>query len=203
MIDRAIICGMGFTQRHADKTGQPTGVAKLSYAIRESLPADELRRTLVICARWNADPRDLVRRIRNQANGNTIDIQLACYSWGCGCLARGFTKEAEKAGGFRFVSATLSDPVYRSRLFLFRWLAVSRIGKGWPVELSGQWEHVDVFEQHNDRPSAHPVRVDSVLHGVKSWTLKSYGHVQMDDAPEFHDMAMRRVSELTRRRMSH
>lgn len=180
MIGRWIYCISGFRQDE----GEPNGMFRLWLKLHEiASPA-----THVTLREWDTDWNEQAALIaETSVNGLGPRVLVCAYSWGAGHGLLRFA-EALRPTGIKIEEAVLADPVYRSRLLSTRWLAFCR----WPkIVIPSNVRRVRWTRQRVDYPRGHRLVAEdpgrtTILNPVEVHR----GHCWMDDAPEFHRMAL-------------
>jgi len=177
------ICISGFRQHEQEPTGMQRLWVKLGDLRSPS--------TIVMLREWNSDWRSLAELIAQMFDygfgSAPPDIYVYAYSWGAGyglpTLARYLLPS-----GLEIKHAVLADPVYRSRLVSFRWLAMTKWGD---VEIPENVRRVWWTRQTIDWPRGHElVAVNPRKTRIDKPLVVNRGHLFMDEDPIFHNLAL-------------
>ena len=172
----------GFLQHE----GRPSGMVALWRRLLRARSAPHAR---VELRAWNEHWSHLAELIRGtQADGAPPAIRLYGYSWGAGWGCMELARQLQRRG-LRIRGMVLSDPVYRSPLAAFRWLAIAP----WPViEVPANVERVAWFRQTRSRPTGHDLRAaDPRRTHIDPPVWDEASHLYMDELPAFHEAALR------------
>lgn len=175
-----IICIGGFTQGIGDRSG----------LFRLWLKLLRLRGPNVSVDLWKWDTRwgDVAEQIfLASEDWENTRIVVAAFSYGGGW---GFLRLARELGrrGLDIETAVLSDAVYRTKHWLFKWLAFV----DWPViKVPDNVRQVFWFFQRMDRPRGHKVvAVDEIATKIEPGVQLHASHVFCDDHASFHKLAI-------------
>lgn len=176
----------GFTQ----DANEPSGTEALWSQMRQLSSAG----ICVQCMTWKDDWAGLAERI-TRTSVKLPRVYIYAYSWGAG---HGFTTLADELGkrGIWVRHAVLCDPVYRSRLLPtwlpFNPLSLMRTPK---IRVPKNVDRVSWLRQKQNRPAGHDLKADTPATQIDKPILLARNHAWMDDAPEYHDMALRVARE--------
>lgn len=128
-------------------------------------------------------------------------IGIYAYSWGAGWGAMQLASQLRRRG-LRVRVMVLSDPVYRHPFFLWR----SLCNWTWPlggeplIRVPDNVKEVYWFQQTQNRPSGHKLISASRTNGalIHPPVLLRRDHQYMDDAPEFHRLALDQAARICR-----
>ena len=164
----------GFTEHR----GEATGTNQLWRKLR-ALSGPEL---CVYFCHWNEDFSQLAAFIaeNSERERGVPYIHVAGYSWGAGHGAIQLAKRLKKRG-LCVGQMTLCDPVYRSKLTVTRWVAMT----AWALTITvpDNVRCVTVFAQENDRPQAFPVKH---LGDVVTPEILDATHTDIDEHEVYH-----------------
>lgn len=138
---------------------------------------------------WNDNMREIAERIAAYSEPDPR-ILVAAYSWGAGHGLPQLAKALQRHG--LGCHAVVNDPVYRSRLMSFRWLAFV---PGMCVRLPDNVRVVDWFTQKSS-----PLLKGHDLSGghyLPEPVQLNRKHIDMDDAPAYHDAVWSAAQRLT------
>ena len=175
----------GFKQRR----DQNNGMMRLWRALGQYRAPD----TCVAARAWNADFGELAGWIDQSRDEDQTPptIKVYAYSWGCGW---GFLEFARRLIDVRLRvrAAVLADPVYHSRHWFMRWLALVYAVYAPAIKIPPSVDEVFWFYQRMKRPCGHPVvpedeAATKVTPGI---CLAGLAHSQMDDAAAFQRKCM-------------
>lgn len=129
---------------------------------------------------WNDNMQEMAERIRAYSEPNPR-ILVAAYSWGAGHGLPNLAKALQDRG--LSCHAVVNDPIYRSRLLSFRWLAFV---PGMHVRLP-QNVLVEAWLTQKSSPllKGHDLASDCPV-AIPKATILDRTHIDMDDAPEYH-----------------
>jgi hypothetical protein len=177
----------GFTQCDA----RPSGFEHLWLQLRNRSNPD----TAILLVNWNADFADLASLI-SRCSTEGAGVNIYAYSWGAG---RGFPMLACELHrhGMTVATACLCDPVYRDP-GLPAWLPDLRaMLPDQKIVVPSNVAEVHWCYQRRNHPTGHtPVRspdASTVIHPGRELFIH---HEQMDDAPEFYEIALRAAEQL-------
>ena len=185
MITKRIVCISGFQQ----DISTPTGIESLWMKLRDLHQSKEC----AVCLHpWNykwAGFADHILRTGPE-DPREMDIRIAAYSWGAGSASIRFAK-ALKDRGMSIEIAVFSDPVYHSWWGLWRSLWSPLLGKP-VVKIPKNVRNVWYVRQQRFPPFGHEcVPEDYGATQVKDYGMLDRPHAWIDNAVEFHDLAMR------------
>ncbi len=212
-IRRWHICISGFLQR----PGRPSGIHALWRLIRARVQNGD---TCVECRTWSDDWQacaEWIHQFRpvpsapgpasspgvpavSQPTPQPPRVFVYAYSWGAGFgfiqLARALERK-----GIPIECAVLSDPVYRSRLLSFRWLAFVPWCR---LKIPANVREVVWVRQRMSLPRGHDlVAADPRATLIHPASVLSVPHTRIDDAPWFWsealEVAARDRPQITRR----
>jgi hypothetical protein len=168
--------------------GRPTGMVRLWRKLDARLSSPGVR---VELRNWNDNWRQFAELIwRVQPGDGSVKVGIYAYSWGAGWGAMQLAKCLSRRG-VPVAHMVLSDPVYRSPLLPFRWLAFCP----WrPIVVPRNVRQVTWFRQRRNRPSGcRLVAEDSQRTTIRP--ADGYEadviHEYMDDLLAFHRMCER------------
>jgi hypothetical protein len=161
--------------------GKPTGMVRLWQTLHERHARPG---TCVELRAWNDQWRLLAELIwRLRPDDEPPQVKVYAYSWGAGCGAMRLAREL-RLRGIAVAAMVLSDPVYRSRSFLTRWLAL------WPcaaIVVPANVRLVRWFRQEISVPAGHVLRAaERERTHIAPPIWAEVGHQYMDDWRPFH-----------------
>lgn len=177
----------GFLQSEAERTG----LEDLWLEMGALRAAD----TVVALKPWRADWRGLAKHMERVSDKADVIIQVYAYSWGAGYGFPSLARELARRG-LKIRHAVLSDPVWKPRLWVLSWLALTRWGV---IRVPGNVGGVNVFVQRRNRPWGRRVVIENGTGPKRVATMKTlhgYVHGTMDEAAEFHARAMEVAREI-------
>lgn len=193
------ICISGFLQTEARAPG--------TWRLAEKLRAAGFSRgsrLRVTHKRWNADWDNQAAEIAHLAGhyDQAPRVAVFAYSWGAGYGAMELARQLHRRG-LGVETMVLSDPVYRHPLAAFRWLALLRdSGSQWHflappvIRLPKNVHQVWTLRQSISVPQAHRlVATNGTL--IHQPLELERDHCAMDDAPEFHQLALACAADMT------
>lgn len=181
MIQVQLICISGFRQG----LGADNGTHEIWEALRKYQSAQV---QVTVCT-WNDDWRGRAELIDAFSDPDAL-ILVAAYSWGAGYGLRKLAKHLRKRG--RSIDmAVLCDPVYRSRVPLFRWLALVR---RWRIRLPENIRRAVWFYQRNRHPMGHLPRPADDPRVIRLQQLDET-HNSIDEAEEYYNAVLRYASQ--------
>ncbi len=158
--------------------GKATGMVALWQLLRENAGPSRC----VILKSWNDSWSDLAERIRRVGpKRSEPTVCIYAYSWGAGHGAITLAKEL-RTRGIRVAHMVLCDPVYRSWLISFRWLAMLKSPN---ITIPDNVNRVSWFRQKKNRPAGHDLHPENGTQ-IEAAVWLPLIHQDMDDAPEFH-----------------
>ncbi len=182
------ICITGFRQRHGSVS---TGLVDIWNELRTTFQDPHSH---VACHSWSADWDDVVDVIARFAGERPPEVRIYAYSWGAGHGAMSLARALQRRK-LRVSLMVLCDPVYRSRHWWGRWLALvpSEWLGGWPrIVVPANVRRVTVCRQSRSLPRGHLVEAcDPGQTEVTECGLWPYGHDAMDNAAEFRQLVLR------------
>lgn len=175
MIDKWIITISGFTQDLEKETG-----IELLWKDLRRYSCHNSCVTLPLV--WNSDWEAVAKFIRRNSSENPT-IFIVAYSWGCG---QGFVQLSRYLSkfGFKVKHAVLCDPVYKPKLWVLSWVALTNFKK---VKVYSNVERVTWFKQTKNLPKGHELKIMGENTVVDDPVFLDYTHQEIDNAPEFHD----------------
>lgn len=178
-IAKWIIVIGGFTQ----DAYRPTGVETLWLKLRRFVePHVSLQ-----LREWNDDFEGLAERIwRLKPDGLEPDVRINAYSWGAGHGGIELSKELGKRG-ISVTKMVLCDPVYHS--WVAPWRAVWSLVEP-RITIPANVREVWSLRQDNNRPRGHDVKAVGTKTVVHEPVVVKRGHQYMDDASEWHSLAV-------------
>jgi len=172
------LCISGFTQTE----GTFHGIVPLWRELHACLSSAE---DVVSLRTWSSNWRDLAEHIFlvQQEQGERIRVAVYAYSWGGGYGLVRFAKELNKRG-IPIEIAVLSDPVYCSPWYTFRWLAMTGFRK---IVIPNNVRMVRWFYQRQNHPQSQGIVAQDpkrtlIVDGVEVDRTHQY----MDDSGQFH-----------------
>lgn len=175
----------GFTQHRGD----PTGSQKLWLRLRSLLAGKAAQAVEFFC--WNSNWNQVAEWIwRCQPEDRPAVVYIYAYSWGAGWGFVQLSRELRKRG-IRVRRAVLCDPVYRSGLLGFCWLAISRLVRPVitvPSNVDWLWYCYQNFDAWPN-PRGHRVVAESQDTVICNPRELVRTHHYMDDSAEWQDMA--------------
>lgn len=172
MIKNWICCISGFLQ----SKGQDNGTFKLW----KKLGVYRSPNTAVSLHEWNSDFSEIAAIIEKSGVQNVL---IFAYSWGAGNGAKRLSVELLKKG-INVKNMVLSDPVYRSPLWIFSWQALLNIRS---ITYPRNVWNIDYFVQQNIPPKGHTVKIEDKT--IEPVILNST-HLLMDDHEEYHNKCL-------------
>lgn len=185
------IFGMGFTQTLGSNSGQ------ISLWLK-ARAMGSLNHCILTPMQWRTDPKEIANFLKLLSSDNT-KIFGYFYSWGAGWFFRRLVKEMRSLG-IGFESVVLCDPVVRSSV-LPQWLPINPTSlMSWPtLSIPDNVKEVYVFRQKVDKPRAHRVvAANPVRTRLVSDVELSVKHSDMEDQPEYHDLVLSIIEEITK-----
>lgn len=172
--DRVLIPVMGFKQCTRYQTG-------MELLWREWRKLSSPRTWILTPQLWDSDPEAVAALVHRNTEPATRII-IAAYSWGGGAFFPKFA-EALNQMNRRISHAILCDPVYRSTLKSFRWLALI---PGAKIPVPANVDRVTWFYQRRDTPAGHepkPASPQTIVEtGIR---LAGHVHATMDESSDF------------------
>lgn len=175
MARKLILVISGFTEHNHENTGSRELHEKL-LRYEEMDSHDDM--VLVWLKEWKSDWKQIAAQL---TLWGFDEVFVCCYSWGAGYGLRTFAKHYKGK-----IKAVICDPVYRSIVLLFRWLAFCDMTIKYPKNV----EVVAWFRQFMDEPGGDKVASPNPL--PKPIPLP-YPHTQIDNSPEYHAEAEKQV----------
>ena len=168
-----------FASGFREQRGEHTGTKANANDIRAKYQS---RDCTVIYCEYDDAPKQYALDLASQWNDG--DTLLVCgYSWGCGNWIRKFLWELYKVNPLIVVNyLTLVDPVVYTRLFSFRWMAITNWGT---IKLPANIEKCFVFYQRVDEPNASKLKFEG--NPMPAYSELDYPHTKIDNAPEVTD----------------
>lgn len=181
--DKFHVLIMGFTQSTTDETG----MERLWKRMRPEI--NLANECLLEPKVWNERFGNVAEFIfRNLKPGGTVNV--VCYSWGAGHGAVKLCRELNKRG--IIVSDLLAcDPVYHSWLRPWRGMFPA-IWNG-PIAFPANVMRARSFIQRLNTPQGTGIRLANPRAVVDRPIELRYDHNHIDDADEFHELAIRIV----------
>lgn len=145
----------------------------------------------VIYNEYNDEPKKWASDLASQwQDGDKLIVYG--YSWGAGRWVRKFLWELYRLNpGIKVNHLILVDPVYYSRFFVLRWMAVGDWAK---IKLPRIVNKCTVFYQRIDEPNASRIEIAG---GLKpQWSLLNYPHTQIDDSLEVRQFVLSAVDKI-------
>lgn len=188
-------CISGFTQNE----GYLHGVMKLSERLRQTGLVDE-QKVRVALHRWCSDWKKIAEYywILGEYYLEPITVCVYAYSWGAGWGAMRLAKYLNR-NGMDIRVMVLSDPVYRHKHFLLRWLAlVQRDSNFSPIIRVPKNVH-EVFHLHqrSNRPMGHRLLSMNGTTIHPPIYIENTTHQKMDDTWKFHVLSLEVATRLT------
>lgn len=172
---KLILVISGFTEELHEDTGSFELYTKLWPYANMGAHGEEV---LIAFKPWNHDWKSFAKQMNAW---NVSECFVCSYSWGCG---HGLMKFAKHFSGP--IQAVLCDPVYYSRFWVTKWLAVlADMTIKYPKNVTiKKW-----FYQTLDEPGG-----DKVANAPKGIKLNA-PHTQIDSHPAYHEAAEQLVKE--------
>ena len=175
MARKAILIISGFTQKNHQNTGSKQLLAKCWKYGEMTAHGEE---TFVALKEWNYDWKAFAKFLNSL---NVEEVFASCYSWGAGFGLREFAKYYNGN-----ITAVLCDPVYRSKFWLTRWLALTR--KLIPtIKYPANVRVVKHFKQTKNQPGNDKVKTFSKKPKA---IMLPYTHTEIDNSKEYHQGAI-------------
>jgi len=172
---------MGFTQ----SADTETGIERLWKRMRDELPQGT-GQCVIEPKVWNENFGRLAEFIhRNIAVDGVVNIYA--YSWGVGHGARKLAQQLHKRG-IQVPQLVACDPVFHSRLRPWRGMFPA-IWNG-PIVFPPNVWHARSFIQRQNTPQGTGLKLLQQAAVVDEPIRLEYNHQYIDDAVEFHDLAM-------------
>lgn len=169
----------GFTQRE----NSLSGIVRLWRDLHARMESAE---AVVSLRTWNSRWADLAEHIFliQQDQGERLKVAVFAYSWGAGFGFVQLSKELNRRG-IPVEVAVLSDPVYCSPWYSFRWLAMTSWRK---IVVPNNVRVVQWFFQRQDKPQSQGlVCADPQRTQLVPGEELDRSHVYMDDSNQFHE----------------
>lgn len=172
----------GFTEHNDEHTG--------SWRIYRALAPEHYNETShVMLLEWKDDWRWAAIFIDRYVVNSPVAVKIYAYSWGAGYGAMKLARELNKRN-IPVRAMVLSDPVYRSTFFIFRWLAMLTFGFI-RIKVPPNVQEVWWFYQKQNRPRAHQLvrtkyRSTKIHAGVEIHTK----HQGMDEARLYREKCL-------------
>ncbi|QDT39745.1 alpha/beta hydrolase [Stratiformator vulcanicus] len=183
-----VVCITGFLQRHGSPYSGIFGIW------RKLLGHADAVRFLPHLMFWNSRFRDVADTILTFRNGCDLRVVIIGYSWGAGYGAMKLAEQLRRRG-VTVDAMVLCDPVYRSRLFATRWLAL--VGElpisGWRprIRVPDNVSRVMYWRQTMAMPRGHQlVAADPEVTKIDDRGLLDADHVNVDNHPTFVNAAV-------------
>lgn len=172
---------MGFTQ----SADTETGIERLWKRMRDELP-QYCQQCVIEPKVWNENFARLAEFIhRNIDSDGTVNIYA--YSWGVGHGARKLSQQLYKRG-IQVSQLVACDPVFHSMLRPWRGICPA-IWNG-PIVFPPNVRHARSFIQRQNTPQGTDLKLLQPTSVVEVPIRLEYNHQYIDDAVEFHDVAM-------------
>jgi len=172
---------MGFTQ----SADTETGLEKLWKRMREELPQGTGQ--IVIEPKvWNSNWRQLAEFIHRHIDDDGV-VNIYSYSWGVGHGARKFAQQLHKRG-IQVPQLVACDPVFHQWWRPWRGMFPA-IWNGPIVFPPNVWK-ARSFIQRQNTPQGTGIKLLQQAGTVHEPVELNYNHQYIDDAVEFHDVAM-------------
>lgn len=145
---------------------------------------------------WDDDPEhtaDYIHRLGPL--DRPPNVAIFAYSWGCGY---GFVELARalRRHGIDVNQAVLCDPVYHG-LAKWRALVPRTLFSKVYVTIPSNVSEVHWLRQDVSKPAGHDLRVESTYTKLHEPKLLQVPHIEMDNAPEFHQLCRQVAAVMT------
>ena len=172
---------MGFTQ----SADGDTGVERLWKRLRDELPRGS-GQCVIEPKVWNENFGRLAEFIHRNIEPDGV-VNVYAYSWGVGHGARQLCRQLHKRG-IQVPQLVACDPVFHS--YLRPWRGVFPAVWNGPIVFPENVWHAQSFIQRQNTPQGTSLKLLNKTGVVDEPVLLSYNHQYIDDAIEFHDLAM-------------
>jgi hypothetical protein len=189
------VCISGFTQNDAFLHG----VMKLSERLREQNIVDEFKSRIDLF-QWNSDWKKIAEYywLLQEHYLEKTTICVYAYSWGAGWGAMQLAKRLARNGMYIRVMV-LSDPVYRSRWFTFKFRSMlARDSMFAPIiHVPHNVQEVFNLYQTTNRPQGHRLIATNGTKIHPSIHVPNTEHQKMDDNWKFHTLSQEIAIRIT------
>lgn len=147
--------------------------------------------------KWTHDPDEIVGLLRRQGIERVV---IVAYSWGAGYGAMRLAKACGEVG-IRLPLMLLCDPVYRAN-WMPTWvgtlpLAIRSIMPATAkIKIPRNVRRVAGVRQTISIPQAHGLKEDGDFTVIEPLQILNYGHTAIDDAPEWHQLVIDKITDL-------
>lgn len=184
----AIVTFQGFTE----DLGSSSGTERLWQQLRPLASAEVL---VTPPAAWDARTDRAAAFLQRQQIERVV---IVGYSWGAGYASQRFARECGERG-IAVPLMVLCDPVYRPLwlpplLPLLPMAFRALLPGGASIKIPRNVRRVAWVRQTMSLPMGHPVEADPYATAVENAVLLRYSHTAIDDAPEWHALALAKVS---------
>lgn len=163
--------------------GRPTGMVRLWMRLHSLFSSPS---SVVLLRSWNdnwSDLAELIWRANRSGQPDRHTVNIYAYSWGAGYGAMELARQLNRRG-LRVHTMVLSDPVYRSPLLSFRWLALLQWST---IRVPANVFAVHWFRQNISLPAGHDLKADSPATWLSDPKWVEVDHQYMDDWRPFHN----------------
>jgi hypothetical protein len=172
---------MGFTQ----SADTETGIERLWKRMRDELPLSA-QQCVIEPKVWNENFGRLAEFIHRHIDNDGV-VNIYAYSWGVGHGARTLSRQLHKRG-IQVAELVACDPVFHSLLRPWRGVFPA-IWNGPIVFPENVWRARSLIQRQNT-PQGTGLKLLQPIGVVDDPVHLNYNHQYIDDAVEFHDLAM-------------
>lgn len=185
----AIVSFQGFTQ----DLGSSSGTERLWQKIRDFAGPEV---TVLPPASWDSRTDRTAAFLKRQRIEQVI---IVGYSWGGGYASQRFASQCAE-WGIRVPLMLLCDPVYRP-LWLPPFVGLlplafrAMMPGAASIKIPRNVHRVAWVRQTKSLPMGHPIEADIYTTSVENAILLDDSHVDIDDAPEWHDLVVSKITK--------